>query len=462
MATKPKLKWLTLREGIWYYERRVPDRYKHLDERSKVRLSCETADFSEAVAARDRLNRIVEDHWRSLVHSAGPDAQERYRATVARARLEGFTYVAAKDLMETSREERFARLERIASSLEGKSATRAASADEHQLFTALMGTTEEPPILLSNLVEEYEKATKDKRLKMSDAQVHKWRLPLTRAVRNLIDVIGDKPITALTRADAIRFRDHWFEWISTGKPVDGPDGEKVLRILKAESANKDVTHLGKMVALLSDRLDLDLPRRFQGLRFTGDDDEDGRVPFSAEWISERILAPGLLERLNPAVRGVILTMVNTGARPSELTGLRKEDIRVDAEIPHIAIVEYQGRKLKTPFSKRDLPLVGPSLEGAKLLHATACEYKDKGGALSSLVGKFFRTHGLYEMKGQTLYSFRHSFKDRLTAADAPDLIDSELMGHKFDRPDYGHGPTLAKKLEWIERIALYRPAAEGS
>lgn len=461
MAAKPKLKWLTLREGIWYYERRVPDRYKHLDPRSKVRLSCETADFSEAVGARERLNKIVEDHWRSLVHSAGPDAQERYRAIVARARLEGFTYVSSKGLMETSREERFARLERVASGLEGKPPTKAATADEHQLFSALMGTTEEPPILLSNLVEEYEKATKDKRLKMSDAQVHKWRLPLTRAVQNLIDVIGDKPITGITRADAIRFRDRWFEWISTGKLVEGPDGEKVLRILKAETGNKDVTHVGKMIALLSDRLDLDLPRRFQGLRFSDEEDEDGRVPFSSAWIRERILAHGLLERLNPAVRGVILTMVNTGARPSELTGLRREDIRVDAEIPHIAIVEYQGRKLKTPFSKRDLPLVGPSLEGAKLLYETACEYKDKGGALSSLVGKFFRTHSLYEMKGQTLYSFRHSFKDRLTAADAPDLIDSELMGHKFDRPDYGHGPTLAKKLEWIEKIAIYR-AAGGS
>ncbi|ALN71866.1 hypothetical protein [Aureimonas sp. AU20] len=62
MAAKPKLKWLTLREGIWYYERRVPDRYKNLDPRSKVRLSCETSDFGEAVAARERLNRIVEDH----------------------------------------------------------------------------------------------------------------------------------------------------------------------------------------------------------------------------------------------------------------------------------------------------------------------------------------------------------------------------------------------------------------
>ncbi|WP_058602628.1 tyrosine-type recombinase/integrase, partial [Aureimonas ureilytica] len=461
-ATKAKLKWLTLREGIWYYQRRVPDRYKHLDPRLMVRLSCETDDLTQAMIARDRLNKIVEAHWHSLVHSIGPDAQERYRSTVARARLEGFSYVPSKDLMGLSREERFARLERATAGLEGQTPTKAAAADQQQLFAAVMGTAEEPPILLSNLVEEYEKASQDKRLKMSDAQVHKWRLPLTRAVRNLIDVIGDKPVTALTRADAIRFRDQWFEWISMGKLVDGPDGEKVMRVLKAESANKDVTHIGKMIALLSDRLDLDLPRRFQGLRFSVDDDEEGRVPFASEWIRERILAPGLLERLNAAARGVVLTMVNTGARPSELAGLRQADIRLDAEIPHIAIVDYQGRKLKTPFSKRDLPLVGPSLEGAKLLRETAGEYKDRSGALSSLVGKFFRIHDLYEVKGQTLYSFRHSFKDRLTAVDAPDLIDSELMGHKFDRPDYGRGPTLEKKLEWIKKIAIYRPSDEPS
>ncbi|WP_062223053.1 tyrosine-type recombinase/integrase [Aureimonas sp. D3] len=464
MATKPKIKWLTLREGIWYYERRVPDRYKHLDPRSKVRLSCETSDFAEAVTARDRLNKIAEAHWRSLVHSAGTDSQERFRATVARARLEGFAYIPARELMETSREERFARLERAAANLEGKPQTKASSADHQQLFAAVMGTAEEPPILISNLVEEYEKATKDKLLGKSEKQVHKWRLPLTRAVGHLIAVIGDKPIAAVTRADAIRFRDRWFEWISTGKPEEGPDGETVMRVLKAETANKDITHIGKMIALLSDRLDLDLPRRFQGLRFVADeeDEEDGRAPFATSWIRDRILAPGLLERLNPATRGVILTMINTGARPSELTGLRPADIRLKAEIPHIRITSYTGRKLKTPFSKRELPLVGPSLEGAKLLLATAGEYKDNTDSLSALVGNFFRDHDLRERERQTLYSLRHSFKDRLTAADAPDIIDARLMGHKFNRPGYGDGPTLEKKFEWVKKIAIYRPSDEPS
>lgn len=77
------------------------------------------------------------------------------------------------------------------------------------------------------------------------------------------------------------------------------------------------------------------------------------------------------------------------------------------------------------------------------------------------MNKFLVENVLQEMKGQTLYSLRHGFKDRLTDVDAPDLIDSELMGHKFDRPGYGHGPTLTKKLEWILKVAIYRPGASA-
>ncbi|MCX5495752.1 hypothetical protein OSH11_13645 [Kaistia dalseonensis] len=49
-------------------------------------------------------------------------------------------------------------------------------------------------------------------------------------------------------------------------------------------------------------------------------------------------------------------------------------------------------------------------------------------------------------------SIRHSFQDRLTAADMPDRLQADLMGHKFNRPRYGEGPTLEHKLEWLKRV----------
>ncbi|WP_062011669.1 DUF6538 domain-containing protein [Aureimonas sp. AU4] len=440
MTREQDLRWLVKREGRWYFVRRIPAKVAHLDQRPRVRISTETSVLADAMRIRDKLNAETETYWQNLLSGVAADAHERYQAAVSRARLEGFVYRPAA-LGTVSDRELIDRLRRLGVSIE-KAQDAPPSPDETQLVQALRGTLAEPDLLLSGLVADYESLTRQERRQMSDMQLHKWRLPHVRAVRNIISVIGDKPIASLSRGDAIAFRDWWFGRIEEG--------------LSVESANKDVTHVGKMIARVSDLRDMNLPRQFRGLRFADEGDKK-RPPYSAEFIRDRILAPGALDGLNDAARGVVLAMINTGARPSELAGLRAEDIRLDAEIPHIAIVDYPGRVLKTKFSKRELPLVGPSLDGAKLLAAAAGTYKDRGGTLSATVNKFLVENKLTENEGQTLYSFRHGFKDRLTDADAPDLIDAELMGHKFDRPDYGKGPTLAKKLEWVLKVAIVVP-----
>jgi hypothetical protein len=38
--------------------------------------------------------------------------------------------------------------------------------------------------------------------------------------------------------------------------------------------------------------------------------------------------------------------------------------------------------------------------------------------------------------------------------NTPDRIQADLMGHKFGRPRYGDGATLAHKLEWMQKIRL--------
>jgi len=440
MTRKDDLRWLKKRANRWYFERRVPARVAHLDARTSIRISCDTGDLAQAVVVRDKLNAETEAYWKSLVDGAGEDVHDRYQGALLRARLEGFTY-RPHALSDATVREIVDRVQKVEQAVARKGA--GVTPDETQLVEAITGAVAEPPILISGLPERYEALTRDKRRGMSEAQEHKWRLPLLRAAKNFRDLVGDKPITAVSRADAIAFRDWWYERVEE-------EG------LSSRSANKDLTHIGKMIALVSDRHDLDLPRRFRGLRF--DDSGAKRPPYSTDFIRDRILAPGALDGLNATSRGVVLTMINTGARPGELVGLRPEDIHLDAEIPHLSIVAYQGRALKTKFSIRDMPLVGPSLEGAKLLKETGGVYKDRGGSLSANVNKYLSGHGLTDVEGQTLYSLRHSFKDRLTEADATDLVDAELMGHKFDRPDYGKGPTLAKKLEWVLKVAIYRPA----
>jgi integrase len=435
-------KWLVRRGGKLVYRRRVPQRYAFVDSRKFVTISCETADLGKAILARDKLNSLTEAFWLAASLGESPDARDRYQSAVERARLEGFAYVPSERLLEAPMEEllqRLAALEQII----WPAGDEPSSAPP---VIALLGGARDPGVTVSQLVATYEKFTRDERLKKSDEQLHKWRLPLTRAAKNLQVLTGDKALSEFTRGDAILFRDWWLERIEE-------EG------LSMESANKDFTHLGHMISVVSDRLDLKLDRRFRGLRFKRGE-AGKRPPYSSEFICGRLLASGALAGLNASARAVVLIMVETGARPSEIVALRPADIRLDHEIPHIAIDGYDGRQLKTPFSRRDLPLVGVSLEGARLLLGRN-DYRDRGSGLSATINKFFEENGLRETPGHTLYSLRHSFKDRLTDVSAPDLIDSSLMGHKFDRPDYGKGPSLKVKLEWIMKIALTagRPAS---
>lgn len=60
-----------------------------------------------------------------------------------------------------------------------------------------------------------------------------------------------------------------------------------------------------------------------------------------------------------------------------------------------------------------------------------------------MVNKYLRENELLPTERYSLYSFRHSFQDRLTAAEAPDRIKADLMGHKHAREKYGKGPDLA-------------------
>ena len=55
---------------------------------------------------------------------------------------------------------------------------------------------------------------------------------------------------------------------------------------------------------------------------------------------------------------------DTGMRLSEAAGLARDDIVLDADIPHIIIRPHPWRRLKTKGSERTLPLVGYSLWAA--------------------------------------------------------------------------------------------------
>jgi integrase len=146
-------------------------------------------------------------------------------------------------------------------------------------------------------------------------------------------------------------------------------------------------------------------------------------------------------------------MVNTGYRPSEGAELRHEDIRLDAEIPHISI-NGKYRKLKTRQSERIIPLVGVSLKAFRQCPEGFPRYRDSP-SLTAVINKHLRVHGLRETDKHTLYGLRHSFEDRLLAAGVDERIRRDLMGHKLEnRERYGAGARLEQLYDVLSGVAI--------
>ena len=205
-------------------------------------------------------------------------------------------------------------------------------------------------------------------------------------------------------------------------------------------------------------LRLPSPSPFEGLRFK----KAGKrrnAPFSTDWIRGRLLAPGALDGLNAEARDAFLIMVNTGARPGEIVGCLPEELRVEADIPHMRIRERDGpdgRRLKNAQSERDVPLVGVSLEAARRIVQAGgfSRYFLDASKWSAVVTKFLTKNKLRETPQHKPYGLRHSFEDRLQEAGIDDRLRAELMGHKYERPAYGEGGSLKMKAAAVARIAL--------
>lgn len=168
------------------------------------------------------------------------------------------------------------------------------------------------------------------------------------------------------------------------------------------------------------------------------------------------MADGALAALNDEARALVYLIVDTGMRLSEAASLTAETIILDHDVPHVQIRPI-GRKLKTTQSARDIPLVGCTLAVMRQRAEGFPRYADKAASLSAVVNKYLATHDMLPTDKHSLYSLRHTFEDRLTAVEAPEKLIAALMGHKYSRPKYGAGPSLAQKREWLEKIAFTPP-----
>ena len=163
-----------------------------------------------------------------------------------------------------------------------------------------------------------------------------------------------------------------------------------------------------------------------------------------------------------ALRWVIAPLSDTGMRLGEAIGLLNTDINLGAEIPHIDLKPQPWRRLKTPGSERQVPLVGASLRAAKRLLKQSpdtpfaipkycSEDGYKTNSASAALNKWLRNHA---SEGCVVHSFRHSMRSRLRAIDCPfDVIDQIGGGSTAGvGSSYGNGYSVEVLSHWIAKI----------
>ncbi|WP_342152409.1 tyrosine-type recombinase/integrase [Methylorubrum sp. SB2] len=431
--------YLLKRDGVWHFSRRVPFNVADLDRRGIVRQSTRIRVVEDPRGAKarriaDQINADLEAFWLGLLNGRAEEAQKVYDAARKRARGFGFDYMTADAVAARPVSEILARLQTI----KGQPQER-----EELAASALGGGVPVPRLMLSGLFNEFERLSASDIRDLSPDQVRKWRNPKVRAVANLIDVIGDQPISSITRPQALDFREWWQARVADED-------------LDPDTANKDFGHLNTMFKTVERALRIGLGPVFSEMRIRGANNGQ-RVAFAPAFVQDRFLADGALDGLNDDARCVLYLIVETGLRLSEACNLTEETIRLSGPAPHV-VVKPDGRRMKTDQSAREIPLVGVSLMAAQASPAGFPRYRDKAASLSAIVNKVLRGRGLLPEAGQTLYSLRHTFEDRLTKVEAPEKVTAALMGHKFHRPRYGLGPSLEQKREWLQRIAFKPPS----
>lgn len=337
--------------GRNYWVKRVPKRFagfvvgKDGKPVTQVRQALHTDSKLEAQAKAAQVEVARMAEWEALAIGDSGSARAHFDMARRLAQVRGFQYQTLSTLLDAPVDEVLERVKDVQ-----KPRVKGKPIENPAVIKAVLGAV--PNVLpnLSGVLNEYFDLTKTRHLRKSEAQKHRWVLSKRRAVENFLVATFPKhspPIDQITRADALRFRTWWSNRIE----VDG---------LAAQTANKEFGHLAEIWGTWAELTGYDLPNPFSKLALDGEK-RDQRPSFSRDWVKDRLLDPEAFTTLNPEARDILLIMINTGLRPSEISDAPLEDFCIQENIPHLKIAP-NGRELKVAHTRRDIPLLGVSLE----------------------------------------------------------------------------------------------------
>jgi len=366
--------YLYNKRGRWHYVRRVPSFVAEFDDRGIIRAGLKTSSLDVARHRRDVMMQADDEYWAMLLNIDGDinaDTENqiiasKYKSAKHRAMARGYLYTPASSLADTASLDEL--LRRIADVAKFPN-------KEMQEAEALLGGADKKYITVSQAFDLYcNKLSIGKLHGKSEAQKLTWKKPKLRAINNFINLFGDLPMDQITRKHGRDFFHWWGERIN---PADGSKG------LNPNSANRDIGNLRTLFRTYWEfEGEEDRSNPFKKLNFTDNVYKD--IPaFENDWVRTKILVPGILDGINREAQLITYVLIETGCRPSEISNLRADNIKLDHDVPHIQIRPRIDRQLKSNAASRDIPLIGISLEAMRKAPRGFPHYRDKGNLLSA-------------------------------------------------------------------------------
>lgn len=406
---------------------RVPKKYQAVEPRAHVVVALGTDSLTEARRLAMIAREECEARWADTLNEPREARTERVIELAGRI---GVTYQTVQQLAEGPISTLLERVERIPAN----------AAPSDAVTAALLGGVEPPRLKLSGLFEAFEELTRyDNRHKTSE-QYRVWKVARERALNRFVEAVGDIPIDDVSRKHALSWRKQAEKRVLAGE-------------VKADTVNKDFNYVSAMLNKVMDANEMNNVYPFSkvSLKAGKEAAASTREPVPETFIRSIILDPEKMAGLNEQARDILLVMLNTGARPSELINLMPRHIMLDDEVPHVSIRE-EGREVKNVPSIRDIPLVGVSLEAMKRHPEGFPSYFGRVTSWSNLANKYLRNAGL--PKPFTAYGLRHAFSDRLTQLNLTDRAIADAMGHGIQRERYGQGLLLKQRRDVLLKIAF--------
>ncbi|MDB4054114.1 tyrosine-type recombinase/integrase [Octadecabacter sp.] len=261
------------------------------------------------------------------------------------------------------------------------------------------------------------------------------------AIRALLTVAGDRPVESYKRDDARALLAHLQ---SVGN--------------KTATIRRRFNSISAILNFAYQELEIDKRNPFAQMTIVG----EGLDAAKRGTFTEQELRDGYKQSMN-SLTGIPLLfpiLGETGCRLAEIVGLRVGDVDLDDRV--LRIRPNNKRRLKTAGSERSLPLT----HTASLALSMALEYADDEWMFPRYIKEdgCYATHASNALAkwtkrrwGLTAHSLRHTFRDRLRAAEVPLEAIDQIGGWSSVSSigsSYGKGYTVDHLRRYMDQVAI--------